>query len=564
MKNERFFRQVFVGLFVMALVTVFVPYVSKAYDLGQSTTDGLGKIYFIGNEDIYAWDLDNGDQPVNLTNSPEMESELALSKDGTKIVFVRDGEIWVMDLEDSYQYSLGIKGASPVWSADGTKIAYLDEEMNISLMDAYGCLIDTCYWREGTVEIAWSLGIDLILTQLQSEWPDKQYHAIKTLKDPMSDEEGTLIVKAGKLPPMPQWSPDLTQVVFCDTNEQGTLSSIKVASLNFPEPKTLITIDDPNMSSDYSSNEDKAKTLHDPVWLTDGQWIAYVLEEGCNSVGIAPGEIWVVSADGSENFRLGDFRGMKIKSLCWDEFTEIGNVNGNSNEFAEITTRSLQAKETQNPIKNFKVAVSGNTVKVSWEVTKYSTCTRIHAWWNQGGKKHTLYSPCRKGKGTFKETFKNVPPGTYYCKIHARVNGKNYYSSSKELIVKNSGGNPPDPPGNRDLVISGLTPGAFIVEISNPYVRSSACNLTVGVTIKNAGKADVTKPFDVTLFSGGREDKKYINYLAAGKTTDVKLAVSFPATRGAVIPFVVHVDYDNAISESNENNNREGSSVRAW
>jgi Tol biopolymer transport system component len=94
----------------------------------------------VGEQDL--WTIgSNGTGAVNLTNSPNVnETSAEYSPDGTKIVYVSSGptacctpeynnDIWVMDADGSNVTQLTktnfpIQNVSPTWSPDSTKIAF--------------------------------------------------------------------------------------------------------------------------------------------------------------------------------------------------------------------------------------------------------------------------------------------------------------------------------------------------------------------------------------------------------------------------------------------------------
>jgi dipeptidyl aminopeptidase/acylaminoacyl peptidase len=82
-----------------------------------------GKIAFAsdasGADEIYTVEAD-GSGLTRLTY--DGGSEPAWSADGTRIAFVRDGTVWVMNADGMEQHSSGQPGSNPAWSPGGTKI----------------------------------------------------------------------------------------------------------------------------------------------------------------------------------------------------------------------------------------------------------------------------------------------------------------------------------------------------------------------------------------------------------------------------------------------------------
>ncbi|MDP9477912.1 MAG: hypothetical protein M3R38_19885 [Actinomycetota bacterium] len=96
-----------------------------------------------GDNDVYAVNADGSGEPINLTNSPEDEVDVAFSPDGTKIAFSRffavlsgaywqtDYEIFVKDLasgaETNLTNSTGTTELNPAFSPDGTRVAFMKD-----------------------------------------------------------------------------------------------------------------------------------------------------------------------------------------------------------------------------------------------------------------------------------------------------------------------------------------------------------------------------------------------------------------------------------------------------
>jgi Tol biopolymer transport system component len=105
-----------------------------------------------GNENLYMLDVASGDI-TRLTDHPEHDLHGAWLLDGSGLIFVRDTEgaipngilnVYRMDTDGSNQRPLGddeIIQVDPVWSANGSHIAYMSNEeghWNIYVMEADG------------------------------------------------------------------------------------------------------------------------------------------------------------------------------------------------------------------------------------------------------------------------------------------------------------------------------------------------------------------------------------------------------------------------------------------
>src|SRR6202042_1309164 len=70
----------------------------------------------------------------NLTaNSPDSDSEPALSRDGSKIAFRSErgaGGLFVMELTGENPTRISATGHLPAWSPDGKSVVYCDDHIN--------------------------------------------------------------------------------------------------------------------------------------------------------------------------------------------------------------------------------------------------------------------------------------------------------------------------------------------------------------------------------------------------------------------------------------------------
>ena len=87
------------------------------------------KIVFVsdhdGNDEIYSCNAD-GSNVTRLTNDPVADGAPAWSPDGSRIAFVRSGDLWIMNSDGSnaVQRTFTQDADNPTWSPDGTRIAF--------------------------------------------------------------------------------------------------------------------------------------------------------------------------------------------------------------------------------------------------------------------------------------------------------------------------------------------------------------------------------------------------------------------------------------------------------
>ena len=101
----------------------------------------------------------------------EQVGDPQISPDGKQIVYTRryvnkiddrwDSALWIMNADGSHNRMLG-KGASAVWSPDGTRLAYLAEgdprgtQVFVRYMDAEGATSQITHIDEGPADVRWS------------------------------------------------------------------------------------------------------------------------------------------------------------------------------------------------------------------------------------------------------------------------------------------------------------------------------------------------------------------------------------------------------------------------
>jgi Tol biopolymer transport system component len=242
-----------------------------------------------------------------------------------QIVFERGGCFWTMDADGSNQTQIGNQFAAdfcpgnnrhPVWSPDGTKIAFTSDfhttrPSNIYVMNADGTNVVWLNDALADYDPAWSPDGAQIAFRSNRDGNVSSIYAINvdgtglhriTSAAPASDEE-------------PTWSPDGTQIAF-HTNEMGV--GIHIA---------LIGADGGGRTDfrpDYVLG-------FDPAWSPDGTRIAY---EGYD--GTIPQQIYVMYPDGTQRTRLTYNTFIDLKPAWSPDSTMIAferNISGHTHIF---------------------------------------------------------------------------------------------------------------------------------------------------------------------------------------------------------------------------------------
>jgi Tol biopolymer transport system component len=261
------------------------------------------QILLVRGNDLYV--LDPGESRLHrLTKTPEREAGPAVSRDGRKIAFSRDGDIWVMSVNATNQRRLTHRGTDgePAWSADGALIFFsrLNRKpdgfsMGIMVVRADGRpprrLTDPEPSDHGTCHSD------------PAPSPDGRVVAFAHFGDCEHGVAGPIaaVDMSGRPVSMlqrfdrdlsafdPDWSPDGSAIAFA------------VQDLNF-------AVDDntkPDRSGIYIARPDgsRARRLSarswpsGPSWSPDGEWLAFVHDVSLDT-GYA-GEIWIVRRDGT-------------------------------------------------------------------------------------------------------------------------------------------------------------------------------------------------------------------------------------------------------------------------
>jgi Tol biopolymer transport system component len=176
-----------------------------------------------------------------------------------------------------------------VWSPDGTKLAYLDHDQNLVVMNADGSGPQIISHEQGIGEdeiATWSPdGKQLVFGAKLDVGPDELY---------IVNADGTGKHKLGASGFGPDWSPDGKRILFA--TPEGLVATLGV------DGRGLRTL------TSSSCN------LDPPRWSPDGRQIAFAEPVDCSTGGLTGGAaIEVMNADGSGVHQVtpksGDFYG---------------------------------------------------------------------------------------------------------------------------------------------------------------------------------------------------------------------------------------------------------------
>ncbi len=108
-----------------------------------------------GTQQIYVMNVDGSGVAFVTTAGDARGSEPEVSPDGECIVFIRNGDIWLMEADGSGQVNLTQSAtfeAQPTWSPDGRRIAFVSNDAGNS--DLYLMNADGTSWAQLTADPA--------------------------------------------------------------------------------------------------------------------------------------------------------------------------------------------------------------------------------------------------------------------------------------------------------------------------------------------------------------------------------------------------------------------------
>ncbi len=251
------------------------------------------KIIFNRTDDIYVMNSDGSNQ-TRLTNNPYLSfRSRAWSPNGTKIAYVirqafSESHIYIMNEDGSNQTNLinshrSIRIDQLAWSPDGTKIAYTCVMDDIYVINADGTN-QTNITNSRSLSLNASLAWSPDGTKIAFDFDDDIY---------VINADGTNQTNITASPQQddsyPVWSPDGTKIAFVSLySQKRDIYVINVDGSN----QTRLT-NNPSRSHNYY-----------PAWSPDGKKIAFT-RYGWGLNDWAPGRsIYIMNADGSNQTRL--------------------------------------------------------------------------------------------------------------------------------------------------------------------------------------------------------------------------------------------------------------------
>jgi Tol biopolymer transport system component len=258
---------------------------------GTAAAHPNGRIYWSTNRDALDYEIysmyPDGTGILRVTNHAGFDVEPAVSPDGTKIAFVRGGHIAVMNADGSGVVDTGLSGAFPVWSPDGSRIAYASGAGSFSgvgIVDADGANQVTLFQDDpGTFyDLAWSPDGSKIAFTYQFT-----LHGHYNIGVVGADGRGgsTQLTNAATDDHSPTWSPDGSKLAFVRGAFTGTPAGDLYTMHADGTVQTLI-------------HAGGANQVTSAVWSPDGTKILFSEFNAGNS------DLWTILPNGTGLTRL--------------------------------------------------------------------------------------------------------------------------------------------------------------------------------------------------------------------------------------------------------------------
>jgi TolB protein len=260
------------------------------------------KILFVRDGDLYVMNADGSGRVLVARGNAEVFGH-RWSPDGRLIAFMQSGflgdefiqELWVMSADGTGQLRLAAEGSGPSWSPDSRSIAY-ESGGQIRVINADGSGDERLTnQRFGASQPAWSpLGDRIAFLTAIDEPPDRPADRHIFLINP--DGSGIQNLSRGRGDDdHPVWSPDGSKIAFL-FSEGGAGSEIGVMNPDGSERTNL------TRSPGFDV---------DPAWSPDGSRIVFSRSEENDA------EIYVMDADGSRQTNVSHLPDTEESTPDW-------------------------------------------------------------------------------------------------------------------------------------------------------------------------------------------------------------------------------------------------------
>ena len=262
--------------------------------------------------DIYVMNADGTGAPTRITTNKQADDAPVWSPDGTKIAYSRNlsgnFEIYVMNADGSSPTRLTTNrtadDAYPDWSPDGTKIAFntdRDGNYEIYVMNADG---------SGQRNLTQEPRTDDLGPSWSPDGTKIAFHSEGDIYTMNADGTGERRVTSGAdVDVFPDWSPDGTKIAFVGGGSQNGF------------------IDVVNVDGTGRTRLTRGGSEYFPDWSRDGTKIAFTASANSSS------EIYVMNADGSGPVNV-------THQIRQQEYQPSWSPDGTKLAFASITDRT--------------------------------------------------------------------------------------------------------------------------------------------------------------------------------------------------------------------------------